>query len=186
MPNSNFISVRFLKNSDLVWNEFGSVRFKKLWFGSDIVIIYYLFEQLICSKYYSVTVLCWMNCAYNILSSVSCMFISAHCMQVKSFLSHVTWTMDCTQFLSEDHLHRCQIFERLRSLIFVSESNFGFHTSILLGIGLDLFSKSVKVQLFIQLLLSQRSFNSVKLKKRFRTEAVSTLQNRNEDLDAGT
>jgi len=40
-----FISVRFLfvflKNSDWVRNEFGSVRFKKTRFGSDIIVVYY-------------------------------------------------------------------------------------------------------------------------------------------------
>ena len=29
------------KNSDSVWNEFGSVRFKVMQFGSDIIVIYY-------------------------------------------------------------------------------------------------------------------------------------------------
>jgi len=31
----------FLKNSHLVWNEFGSFQFKKTWFGSDMIVIYY-------------------------------------------------------------------------------------------------------------------------------------------------
>jgi len=38
--NSNLILVRFLKNSDLVWTEFGSVRLEKTQFGSGIVVIF--------------------------------------------------------------------------------------------------------------------------------------------------
>ena len=59
MWNRFLILVQFLpkKNSDLVWNEFGLVRFEK----RDLVRIFLLFttylvvEQLICSKCYSVT-----------------------------------------------------------------------------------------------------------------------------------
>ena len=45
MRNGFFISVRFLKNSDLVWNEFGWVRLVKrdpvriLWLFTNYVIV---------------------------------------------------------------------------------------------------------------------------------------------------
>ena len=39
-------SVQFLKKKlDSVQNEFGSVRFKKMQFSSDIIVIYYLYNS---------------------------------------------------------------------------------------------------------------------------------------------
>ena len=41
--NFGYVLVRFAKkNSDSVRNEFGSVLFEKMQFGSDIIVIYYL------------------------------------------------------------------------------------------------------------------------------------------------
>jgi len=42
------VSVRFLKkNSDSVRNEFGSVRFEKMQFVSNMIVIYYLCNRRI-------------------------------------------------------------------------------------------------------------------------------------------
>jgi len=51
------------------------------------------------------------------LNSVSVVLRSlpAHLMQVKLLLVTYIWLVDCTQFLSENHLNRCQIFGRFGS-----------------------------------------------------------------------
>ena len=45
----NVVLVQFLKkkNSDLVWNDIGSIQFKNTWFGSDIVFLYYVCNSLV-------------------------------------------------------------------------------------------------------------------------------------------
>ena len=52
--NSDYIlvSVRIWKNWDSVWNAFRSVQFeKKIWFGSDIIVTYYLLKNLNTNKF---------------------------------------------------------------------------------------------------------------------------------------
>ena len=57
--------------------------------------------------------------------------LSAHWMQVKLFLSLLIWTAYCTQFLSENQLHGCQILGWFGFFIYKSEANFGFpHTLV--------------------------------------------------------
>ena len=63
----------YKKNSDSV--RVSLVWFEKTWFHSDVVVIYYLYNtRVIYSKYYSITVLCCMNCGYHMLNSVSIVF----------------------------------------------------------------------------------------------------------------
>ena len=133
VQNSNFISVwiRLLKKLSLVQNEFGSVQFEKL--CSDIVVIYYLCNtwvvnlQQILQRYCAVlNELCRL---YDKLGfgRVLKRSLSAHWMQVKLFLSLLIWTVDCTLFLSENRLHRCQIFGRFGFFYIRSEFLFSAH-----------------------------------------------------------
>jgi len=88
--------------------------------------------------------------------------LSAHWMQVKLFLSLLIWTADCMQFLSETHLHRCQIFGQFRfnPVFFYPNLNFGLlHTPLVICEANKLMRKTVDRQL---------ELNATKQKELFR------------------
>jgi len=115
VQNSNFISVRFCfwKNSDSVQNEFGSV-----WFEKKTVQFGYCSYLLLCNtwvvnlqhilQHYCAVLneLCIPYAKLGFGRVLKCS-LSAHWLQVKLFLSLLIWTVDCMQFLSENHLHGC-------------------------------------------------------------------------------
>jgi len=81
-----------------------------MWFGLDIIVIYYFCNTRVVTLQQILQCCCYVEwkCVPNCNGSVLKCSLSAHWMQVKLFLSLLIWIVDCTQFLSEDHLNGCQ------------------------------------------------------------------------------